>query len=154
MKSIPSLTICAVIALASAGCVPVHESVHSSVETVATGHPGGAYTPRNATIFDLENKEVFVLMDKATEHSVTTSGLQQGVKEDGRLEVKANIRNRESRRIQVQVSCVFKDEQGFSTNDETPWENLILTENAQETVSFLSMNNKARRYTVRVRQAR
>ena len=73
---------------------------------------------------------------------------------DGRLEVTANIRNRESRRIQVQVGCVFKDDQGFPTGDETLFQTLILTENAQEGVKFDSMNNLARKYTIRVRQAR
>jgi hypothetical protein len=54
----------------------------------------------------------------------------------------------------VQVQCVFKDSAGFSTGDETPWENVILTENGQETVRFTSMNNLASKFTVRVRQAR
>ena len=66
----------------------------------------------------------------------------------------ANIRNRENRRIQVQISCVFKDAQGYSTGDETPWQNLILTENSQEAVRFVSMNDKAKKYTIRIRQAR
>ena len=74
--------------------------------------------------------------------------------EDGRLELVVNVRNRESRRIEVQIQCVFKDEQGFSSGDETPWQTLILTENTQEAVQFVSMNSKARKYTVRVRQAR
>jgi Protein of unknown function (DUF1425) len=80
--------------------------------------------------------------------------LQERVLEDGRLEVGANIRNRVNKRVQLQISCVFKDMQGFSTGDEVPWQNLILTENAQETVRFLSMNDKAKGYTIRVREAR
>ena len=73
---------------------------------------------------------------------------------DGRLEVIANVKNREARRIQVQANCVFKDEQGFSTGDETPFQNLILAENSTEAVRFTSMNTNARKYTIRVRQAR
>jgi hypothetical protein len=68
--------------------------------------------------------------------------------------VVANVKNRESRRIQVQVNCVFKDEQGFSTGDETPWQTLILSENSTEAVRFTAMNPLAKKYTVRVRQAR
>ena len=68
-------------------------------------------------------------------------------------EVVANIKNRENRRIQVQIQCEFKDAQGFAT-DSPPWENLILTENSTDTKSFVSLNDKAKRYTVRVRQAR
>ena len=73
---------------------------------------------------------------------------------DGRLELTANLRNREERRIDVQVNCVFKDEQGFPIGDDTPFQTLILTENAQEAVRFVSMNNRAKKYTVRVREAR
>jgi hypothetical protein len=113
----------------------------------------GAYAPVNTTTHDLENREPFVLLDKAVQRSVTVSGIQVRPHEDGRLEVAANVRNRESRRIQVQINCEFKDELGF-TIDETPFQTLILTENAQQTVRFISMNNRAKKYTFRVRQAR
>lgn len=113
----------------------------------------GAFLPKNTTKHDYENTSNFVLMDRYVQRSVTSSGIQQRTLEDGRLQVVANLRNRETRRIEVQVSCVFKDEQNFSTSDETPWKTVILTENAQEAVEFTSMNNKARGYTIRVRQA-
>src|SRR6266513_1827113 len=74
----------------------------------------GAYAPVNTTQFDLENKSNFVLLDPGAQHSVTSPGIQQRTLEDGRLEVVANLRNRENRRIQVEVNCVFKDEQCFS----------------------------------------
>jgi hypothetical protein len=64
------------------------------------------------------------------------------------------LRNRENRRIEVQANCVFKDVNGVSTGDETPFQALILTENATEQVKFVSANDKAKRYTIRVRQAR
>lgn len=120
---------------------------------VAGCHSGGAYPVKNATKYDLENQAQIVLLDRMVQRSVSCSGIQQRTNEDGRLEVVANLRNRESRRIQVQVNCVFKDEQGFPTGDETPFQTLILTENAQEGVRFVAMNNQARKYTIRVRQA-
>lgn len=113
----------------------------------------GAYAPVNTTKFDLENQAQFVLLDKGAQESVTSSGIQQQTLQDGRLEVTANIRNRENRRIQVQINCVFKDAQGFPI-DETPFQTLILTENAQEAVRFTAMNAQAKKYTIRVRQAR
>lgn len=113
----------------------------------------GAYEPKNTTKFDLENRSPFVLLDAGTERSVTTSGIQKQTLPDGRLKVVANVRNREERRIQVQVNCVFKDDQGFPT-DETEFRTLILTENAQEGVEFISLNDKAKQFTIRVRQAR
>ena len=114
----------------------------------------GPLPPLDTTKFTLENTEKFVLLDQPTQYSVTCTGLQERPLGDGRLEVVANVKNRESRRIEVQVNCVFKDEQGFSTGDETPWQTLILSENSTEAVRFTAMNAQAKRYTVRVRQAR
>ena len=114
---------------------------------------GGAKPPINTTKFDLENRAPFVLLDSGAQRSVTCSGIQERKLDDGRLEVAANVRNRENRRVQVQINCEFKDEQGFVI-DSTAWQTLVLTENAQESARFLSMNDKARKYTIRVRQAR
>jgi hypothetical protein len=114
----------------------------------------GAYEPVNTPASDLENRAKFVLLDRATRDSVTCTGLQERVLADGRLEVMANVRNRLNRRIEVQVNCVFKDAQGFATPDEAPFQTVILTENAQEGLRFVSANDQARTYTIRVRQAR
>jgi len=114
----------------------------------------GAYAGDVPDGYDLENQTEFVLMNKRVANSVTVAGIQERVLEDGRLEVTANVLSRDRRRIQVQVSCVFKNQNGFPTGDETPWNTLILTENAQEGLRFLSMNEKARKYTIRVREAR
>ena len=138
----------------AAGCVPVAESAGSATHTIVTGHEGGAYRPVNATKYNLEDSDKFVLLDKRVERSVTCSGFLERVNEDGRLEVVANVRNRLSRRIEVHIDCVFKDPQGFPIGDETPFQTLILSENAQEGVRFISMNNQAKRYTIRVREAR
>lgn len=114
----------------------------------------GAYLPVNTTVNDLENHEVIVLLDPRVQTSVTCSGIQQRTTPDGRMEITANIRNRENRRIQVQANCVFKDAQGFPTEgEEATFQNLILTENAQEPVHFVSLNDKAKKYTIRIREA-
>jgi hypothetical protein len=130
------------------------------VATVALAFSGGCvsepgpFAPLDTTKFTLENTDRFVLLDKPAQYSVTCTGLQERPLADGRLEVVANVKNREARRIQVQINCVFKDDQGFSTGDETPWQTLILSENSTEAVRFTAMNTLARKYTVRVRQAR
>lgn len=116
--------------------------------------PTGPFPPRDTTQYTLENSERFVLLDQPTQVSVTCTGLQEILLPDGRLEVVANVKNRENRRLEVQVNCVFKDASGFSTGDETPWQTLILSEHATEAVRFTAMNGQARKYTVRVRQAR
>jgi hypothetical protein len=115
--------------------------------------PEGAYPPQATTRGNLETTDNFVLLDSATQQSVTCAGLEQHLLGDGRLEVAANVRNRSNARLEVQVSCVFKDDYGFAV-DETPFQSLILTENATQTVKFSSMNGKAKRFTLRIRQAR
>ena len=114
----------------------------------------GPYTPQDTTKYTVENTEKFVLLDKPTQVSVTCTGLQERLLPDGRLEVVANVKNREARRIQVQIQCVFKDEQRVSTGDETAWQTLILAENSTEAVGFTAMNPQAKTYEIRVRQAR
>lgn len=114
----------------------------------------GPFLPQDTTRFTLENTEKFVLLDQPAQFSVTCTGLQERTLADGRLEVVANVKNRESRRIHVQINCVFKDSLGFSTSDETPFQTLILAENSTEAVRFTAMNNVAKKYTIRVRQAR
>jgi hypothetical protein len=137
LKRPPLILVFAALAL-SAGCV---------VEP-------GPFPALDSTKFTLENTDRFVALDQAVQHSVTCTGLQEIPMADGRLEVVANVKNRENRRVQVQINCVFKDEQGFSTGDETPFQTLILTENATEAVRFTATNTLAKKYTIRVRQAR
>jgi uncharacterized protein YcfL len=114
----------------------------------------GPYAPQDTTKYTIENTNQFVLLDEPTQTSITCTGIEPRTLPDGRLDIVALVKNREDRRIQVQVQCVFKDEHGFSTGDETPWENLILAENSTEAVHFTAMNTQARNFTVRVRQAR
>jgi uncharacterized protein YcfL len=112
----------------------------------------GPYTPTPAA--DVEGREPVVLMDPMVQTSVTSQGVHYRELPDGRLEAIAVIQSKDPRRIQVQVQCVFKDANGIMIDDETPWQTLILTENGQEQLSFKSMNNRAKKATVRVRQAR
>jgi hypothetical protein len=94
------------------------------------------------------------LLDPGVQYSVTYTGVQEQTLPDGRLQVVVHLRNRENRRIEVQANCVFKDQNFFLTGDETPFQMLILTENATQDLIFTSMNDRAKRYTIRVRQAR
>ncbi len=114
----------------------------------------GCSSTKNSSALAPEVAAKYQGMDPGVNYSIAPAGFSEARMPDGRLQVAAQLRNKENRRIQVQVQCVFKDTQGFSTGDETPWENVILTENATETVRFTSLNNQAASYTVRVRQAR
>jgi len=125
--------------------------------TLLTGVAGcktesGPYAPNSAN--NMEDRETVVLMDPMVQQSVTSGGVFFKTRESGRLEVTAKLQSRDPRRIQVQVQCVFKDANGFGVDDETPWQTLILTENSQEQLRFVSMNEQAKKATVRVRQAR
>jgi hypothetical protein len=136
---IPSLTFAA-LALLFAGCT-----------TPVVDH--GAYMPLNVSVNDLENHSAIVLLSPGVQESVTCPGIQETRLADGRIQLAVHLRNRENRRIQVQANCEFKDAQGFVL-DSTPFQNVFLDENAQEDVKFIAMNDKAVRYTVRVREAR
>jgi hypothetical protein len=114
----------------------------------------GPYVPETSKTPAYESTERFVLLDPGVQYSITCTGINERTLDDGRLEVTAQIRNRENRRLEVQVNCVFKDGNMVSTGDETPFQTLILTENATEQVKFVSMNSLAKKYTIRVRQAR
>ena len=141
-----------ILTLATLGLLAAGAALFTSCSSVP--HDTGAYVPVNTTVNDVENHELVVLLDPRVQYSVTCSGIQQRYLSDGRLDVTANIRNREGRRLQVQVNCLFKDDQGFPTEgEEAPFRNLILTENAQEPVHFAALNDKARRYTIRIREA-
>jgi len=128
------------LALAFTGC-----------ETEVVDH--GAYLPVNVMVNNLEDRTTLVLLDQRIHETITCPGIQETRLPDGRLQVAVNLRNREERRVQVQANCEFKDGQGFVI-DETPFQNVFLDENAQQGVQFVSMNDKAVRYTIRVRQAR
>jgi hypothetical protein len=117
-------------------------------------HDKGPYLPQTPKTPAYETREPVVLLDPGVQYSVTCSGVQEQILPDGRLEVIAHLRNRQNRRIEVQANCVFKDQNAFSIGEETPFTMVILTENGTEDVKFVSMNNLARKCTIRVRQAR
>ena len=111
----------------------------------------GAPTARQSAI---SNDSKFVALGSLGSRIVQCTALQENTLPDGRLEVRANILNLVNKRVDLQINCIFKDAQGFSTGDETPFQTLILDETAQETITFTSLNTKAKDYTVRVRLAR
>jgi hypothetical protein len=110
--------------------------------------------PLETTKYTLENTDRFIPLDKPTQGAITCTGLQDSKLADGRLEVLATFKNREARRVEVQASCEFKNEQGISTGEETPWQNVVLSDNATQAVRFTALNTTAKKYTIRVRQSR
>ena len=125
-------------------------SLFTGCQTAVVDH--GAYLPLNVTVNEKENYVVAVLLSQRVQNSVAVPGIQETRLPDGRLQVGVQLRNRESRRIQVQANCDFKDAQGFVI-DSTPFQNVFFDENSQEAAKFVSMNERAVRYTIRVREA-
>ncbi len=138
MKNTLALLLAASAALLSAGC---------------STYDKGPYLPEASKTPPFENLDPVVMLDPRVQYSVTYSGLQSRTLEDGRLQVTVQLRNRENRRIEVQANCVFKDQNGFLDGDETPFQMVILTENATQDITFTSMNDLAKRFTIRVREA-
>jgi len=136
-KLIPAIALGAVLV---AGCSSTYDK--------------GPYLPQQSKTPAYENTERLVLLDPEVQYSVTCTGTHEHTLADGRMELTVQIRNRENRRIEVQADCVFKDAAGVATGDEAPFQTVILTENATEQVKFTSVNNLARKYTIRIRQAR
>lgn len=114
----------------------------------------GSFQLQETAKYSIENTGKFAPLDAATSATVICTGLQEHTGRVGRLEVVANVMNRGPGRREVQVRCVFKDANGFSTGDETVWQALQLEEGATEAVRFVSVNNRARLYTVAVRAPR
>jgi uncharacterized protein YcfL len=109
----------------------------------------------DSTKYTIESTDKFVLLDQASSPvAVSCTGLQEHILPDGRLQVAANVKNRENRFIKLLVDCVFKDEQGVSKGDEAAVKTLGIAGNSTEAVSFTSVNNLARKYTIRVREVR
>ncbi len=79
-----------------------------------TGHDQGPYLAQTVKTPPYENTEQFVLLDPGVQYSVTRGDINQRTLEDGRLEIIAQLRNRENRRIEVQANCVFKDQTALS----------------------------------------
>jgi uncharacterized protein YcfL len=114
----------------------------------------GPYLPQQSKTPAHESTEKLVLLDPGVQYSVTCTALHEHTLSDGRLAVTIELRNRENRRIEIQAGCVFKDAAGVSTDDDTLFQTVILTENATEQVKFTAANTAAKKYTIRVRQAR
>ncbi len=135
-------TLCGVLAAAafvfSAGCATA---------------PVPAPTPET-TRYGAENTENFMLLDRVSLAKIACTGLQPRTLADGRLEVVANVKNRDAATIQIQINCVFKDANGFSTGDDTPFQTVTLAENETRAVRFTAANPLAKNYTIRVRPAR
>ncbi len=110
--------------------------------------------PRDSTKFTVENTDRFVALDPATDAAVNCTGLQERTLADGRLEVIANVKNRESGPARVQIQCLFLDDQGVPVGAGGQWQVLALAGDSTEVVRFTARDAVAKRYAIQVRKVR
>jgi hypothetical protein len=106
------------------------------------------------TKYTLENTDKFAALDDVTRQAIACTGAQYLTLPDGRMELIANLKNRGTRPLEIQTACVFRDDQGNPIGGETPWQTLTLAENTTQAVHFTAQTASAKKYTVRVREAR
>ncbi len=114
----------------------------------------GAYTARRVPSADLEDTETVVLLTKPLRAMVAVEEQRARWNQANLLEVQARIRNRVEKPLQLEVQTVFKDSQGFSTNDNTAWQRMIFEPNETKIYRVTSLNGKARRFTIRIREVK
>lgn len=105
----------------------------------------------DSTKYTLENTDRFVVLNHTGRSAVTCTGFTEHALADGRMEVVANLKNRESRPVELQASCLFKDESGQNELEETAWQTIAVPANTTEAVHFTASSAAAKMYTVRVR---
>lgn len=106
------------------------------------------------TKYTLENTDRFALIDGAEQHAISCTGLMELPLADGRLEIVANLKNRESQPLKIEASCAFQNAAGDLVLEDSPWQAVTLPENATVSVHFTATTTAAKKYTVRVRDAR
>jgi hypothetical protein len=110
--------------------------------------------PQDTNKFTVGNTERFVALDPATEAAVACTGLQERTLADGRLEVVANVKNRGASPVRVSIACAFADLQGLPVGGDPAWTVLRIAGGATEVVRFTAPGVPARKYAIRVRDAR
>lgn len=127
-------TIAAAALALVAGCSTEPESAHAS----------------DTTKYTLEDTDRFT---NTAQHAVSCTGLMEVPLADGRMEIVANLKNRENQKVNVQASCVYRDATGM-TVEETAWQAVTLPENGTVAVRFAASKATTKNYTVRVRDPR
>lgn len=112
----------------------------------------GAYRARRNTRADLENRESVVVLTSKLRDTIAVESQRAKWSPANLLEIQARLRNRTEKPVQVEVQTVFKDADGFSTNDNTVWTRMLFEPNETKIYRVNSLNTKARRFTIRIRE--
>ncbi|MEY3774615.1 MAG: hypothetical protein RLZZ129_1395 [Verrucomicrobiota bacterium] len=138
----------------------VKSILNLSLALIALGWLAGCATPPAVPAAEVSetggtvSAEKFTYLDRQVQNRIECTALHERLLPDGRIEVVAMLRNRTAEPVKVQLNCVFKDAQGFSTGDETPFQAATIVPGTTEAVRFIAANATARNFTVRMRLAR
>ena len=113
----------------------------------------GPYVPKSEAP-TVEDQYAVVLMDYPLKQKVAVERWDGWRLVDDRLEARATIRNRTRGRLHVQVQTVFKDAAGFSLEEDSAWQDLILTPKETQTYSCKSLKSEAQAFNIRIRLPR
>lgn len=127
---------------------------------ILQGCAAGPYKPVHIDVQkDVERQSNVVIIDKQLDNQfgarrITIVGERSDLTADGRIKVLCEIRNMKQTLLRLQVQTVFKDEAGFSIEQDTPWELVLIPGFATQTYTTTALSAKAKKYTIRIQKAR
>jgi len=120
------------------------------------GLAGCAHGPYEATTYgpgrtSLEQTEKVIFADQELRRKMRLVDLKSLRNEDDRLEVYAELENRTSKNLVVQVMAQFRDAAGRLSADETNWRTIVMAPHSSTAYRAVSMNEEAQDFVVRVK---
>lgn len=125
-----------------------------------SGCAAGPYKAvRYDTSKDLERQSNVVIMDKRLSNQfskkrVAIVGEKSEWTLDNRLKVYCEIKNMKKDVLRLQVQTVFKDQNNFSIESDTNWELILVPGFSTYAYTTTALNDKAKKYTIRIKLAR
>ena len=117
------------------------------VTSCAGPEPATRIDPDN----DVEEQTDVVVLDDDLESDLEVTSRSRRLT-DNRLEIKVKIVNRSGDDLHVQIQTSFKDDDGFQTEEPTPFAHRLITENSTMEYSETSIGKDATRYIVRIKE--
>lgn len=107
---------------------------------------------------DLERESSVVILDKNLSNQfsnkrVVIVGEKTELTDDNRLKVFCEIKNMKKDLLKLQVQTVFKDDGNFSISSDTNWELVLIPSFSTYTYTTTALNDKAKNYTIRIKNA-
>lgn len=115
-------------------------------------------TPRAATAGAQEtavtDEAPVVFTDAKLADAIIVGKVRGRHDQHGHLQAAATLENTTATAIVVGVRTVFRDSDGFSTGDETPWTRLVIGGGALENYQVRSLNDMAEDFQIEIRHTK